>query len=418
MIPAFWLLAGAMVILALAFIALPVWSNRRRDDIDRDQLNTKVVREQLTELKADRDSGKLDASTFEAARHDLERELLDALDHQSDGTADNTHNGRWLLLLLVPAIPLIAIMLYQQLGAGVLPEQAPQARAEQAQGSNGMPSEHDINRVLEQLVERLKKDPNHPDGWMLLGRSYTSLHRYDDAVSAYEQARKYGGDSPELLIDYADTLIAASGGDFSDKAGNMLKQAMTQQPDNPKGLWLIGHWYYQHGDYRKALNNWQRVAGLVQPGSENARILQQQIKLASARLGEAPPPEPAPATGKATDKASIRVSVSLDPTLTSKAAPDDTVFIFARAVSGPRMPLAIVLKQVRDLPVTVTLDDSLAMSPAMVLSRFPQVAIGARISKTGQAMPAPGDLQGMQSPVQTHKTDSMIKIVINSQVGG
>ena len=292
MIPAFWLLAGAMVILALAFIALPVWSNRRRDDIDRDQLNTKVVREQLTELKADRDSGKLDASTFEAARHDLERELLDALDHQSDGTADNTHNGRWLLLLLVPAIPLIAIMLYQQLGAGVLPEQAPQARAEQAQGSNGMPSEHDINRVLEQLVERLEKDPNHPDGWMLLGRSYTSLHRYDDAVSAYEQARKYGGDSPELLIDYADTLIAASGGDFSDKAGNMLKQAMTQQPDNPKGLWLIGHWYYQHGDYRKALNNWQRVAGLVQPGSENARILQQQIKLASARLGEAPPPNP------------------------------------------------------------------------------------------------------------------------------
>ena len=411
----FWILAGAMLVLALAFIALPVWRNRRRDDIDRDLLNTKVVREQLAELKADRDSGKLDAGAYEAARHDLERELLDALDHQTDGAADTTHSGRWLPLLLVPAIPLVAILLYQQLGAGELSVQPPQA-----QNGNGVPSQHDINLMLEKLVERLREEPNHPDGWMLLGRSYTTLHRYDDAVAAYEQARKYGGDSPELLIDYADTLIAASGGDFSDKAGNLLKQAMAKQPDNPKGLWLMGHWYYQHGDYRNALKNWEQVAGLVQPGSKNARVLQQQIKLVRAKLGEAAPPEPTKAANTAsagTGKASIHVSVSLDPALSGSASPDDTVFIFARAVSDPRMPLAIVRKQVRDLPVTVTLDDSLAMSSAMVLSRFPEVAIGARVSKTGQAMPAPGDLQGMQSPVPTHNTKNTVKIVINTQVG-
>ena len=412
----FWILAGAMLVLALAFIALPVWRNRRRNEIDRDLLNTKVVREQLAEIKADRDSGKLDAGAYEAARHDLERELLDALDHQTDGAADTTHNGRWLPLLLVPAIPLVAILLYQQLGSGLVYAEPPQA-----QNSNGMPSKHNINLMLEKLVEQLRKEPNHPDGWMLLGRSYTSLHRYDDAVAAYEQARKYGGDSPELLIDYADTLIAASGGDFSDKAGKMLKEAMAKQPDNPKGLWLTGHWYYQHGDYRNALKNWEQVAGQVQPGSENDRILQQQIKLVRAKLGDTAAPEPTKAANTAsagTGKASIRVSVSLDPALSSSASPDDTVFIFARAVSGPRMPLAIVRKQVRDLPTTVTLDDSLAMSPAMVLSRFPQVAIGARVSKTGQAMPSAGDLQGMQSPVTTHDTGKTVKIVIDTQVGG
>jgi len=411
----FWLLASAMSALALAFIAMPLLRNRHHSAIEGDQLNTAVIREQLNELKADMDAGKLDADAYAAARHDLERELLDTL-----GDAGQEHttsrSGRWMLAVLLPAVPLLAVALYQQLGAGDLASQPPPARTAQTQSNSGMP-EHDINRTLELLAQRLREEPDHADGWMLLGRSYTSLQRYDEAVAAYEQARKYGGDSPELLIDYADTLIAAKGGDFSDETGAMLQQALAQQPDNPKGLWLIGHWHYQRGDYREARSSWQRVATQVQPGSENAIVLQQQIQLASAKLGETAPPEPAPAADTGTDKASIQVSVSLDPALRDSAAPDDTLFIFARAVSGPRMPLAIVRKQVRDLPVTVTLDDSMAMTPAMVLSRFPQVSVGARISKTGQAIAAPGDLQGMQSPVPTNKTPDTVNIIINERVG-
>jgi len=412
----FWLLAGAMAVLALAFITLPLLRNKQHETIDRDQLNIAVIREQLAELKADMEAGKLDADAFEAARHDLERELLDAVDDDADKGEGTAHSGRWLLALLVPAIPVLAVMIYLQLGVSDFQERAAQASAAQT-GTPGM-SEHDINRMLDTLAERLRAEPEHPEGWMLLGRTYTTLQRYDEAVEAYEQARKYGGDSPELLIDYADTLIAAEGGNFSDKAGEMLRKALEQQPDNPKGLWLIGHWYYQHGDFRSALDAWQRVAPMVQPGSENAMILQQQIQLARAKLGDAPTPELAPQAA-AGGGSSIRVTVSLDPALRDKAAPDDTVFIFARAISGPRMPLAIVRKQVRDLPVTVTLDDSMSMTPAMTLSRFPQVVVGARISRTGQAMAAPGDLQGMKSPVPTHgDKDAGVDIVINERVGG
>ncbi len=411
----FWLLASAMSALALAFIAMPLLRNRQHSAIEGDQLNTAVIREQLNELKADMDAGKLDADAYAAARHDLERELLDTV-----GDAGHEHttlrSGRWMLAVLLPAVPLLAVALYQQLGAGDLASQPPPARTAQTQSNSGMP-EHDINRTLELLAQRLREEPDHADGWMLLGRSYTSLQRYDEAVAAYEQARKYGGDSPELLIDYADTLIAAKGGGFSDEAGAMLQQALAQQPDNPKGLWLIGHWHYQRGDYREARSSWQRVVTQVQPGSENAVVLQQQIQLASAKLGETAPPEPAPTTGSNTGKASIQVTVTLDPALRDSAAPDDTLFVFARAVSGPRMPLAIVRKQVRDLPVTVTLDDSMAMTPAMVLSRFPQVSVGARISKTGQAIAAPGDLQGMQSPVPTNKTPDTVNVIINERVG-
>lgn len=413
----FWLLAAAMAALALAFIAFPLLRNRTINDIDRNQLNTVVVREQLVELKADMKAGKLDADAYATARHDLERDLLDNVSQDGRKDTGNSSNGRWVLALLLPAVPLLSVMLYQQLGAGEQAANPPQARAAQKAQDNAGISDHEVALMLEKLAKRLQEEPDHPDGWMLLGRSYTTLRRYDEAIAAYEQARKYGGNSPDLLVDYADTLIAANEGKFVEEAGGMLKQALTQQPDNAKGLWLIGHWFYQRGEHRNALNSWQRVAPQLQPGSENSMMLQQQMQLARAKLRESTPVETAPDSVASANKASIQVSVSLDPALLGSAAPDDTVFIFARAVTGPRMPLAIVRKQVRDLPITVTLDDSMAMSPAMVLSRFPQVSVGARVSKSGQAMPSPGDLQGMHSPVPTENTQHTVKIVINERIG-
>ncbi|TCK18608.1 cytochrome c-type biogenesis protein CcmH [Thiogranum longum] len=413
----FWILAGVMAVLALFFIAVPVLRSRHRTDVDRDQLNTAVIREQLAELGADMEAGKLDADAFESAHHDLERELLNAIDETPDKPRASSRSGRWLLAILLPAIPLLAVMLYLQLGVVDPSQQASQAAQAANDNSGGMP-EHEINAVLEELAQRLAAEPDHADGWILLARSYASLQRFDEAAAAYEQARKYGGDTPELLVDYADTLIAASGGNFSDEVGAMLKKALAQQPDNLKGLWLFGHWLYQHGNYQGALDNWQAVAAQAQAGSETSRVLQQQIQLARSKLGTAAPAETkAPPAENDSGGASLRVKVSLDPSLKDSAAPDDTVFIFARAVSGPRMPLAIVRKQVRDLPVTVTLDDSLAMSPAMVLSRFPQVSIGARISKTGQAMPAAGDLQGTREPVSTRNAPETVNVVINAKVG-
>ena len=95
----------------------------------------------------------------------------------------------------------------------------------------------------------------------------------------------------------------------------------------------------------------------------------------------------------------LKVTVSLSPALAKKAAPDDVVFIFARPTSGPRMPLAIVRKQVRDLPVTVALDDSQGMSPQMKLSTVPEVVVVARVTKSGMADARDGDLEGVSAPV-------------------
>ncbi|HHH43785.1 MAG TPA: c-type cytochrome biogenesis protein CcmI [Gammaproteobacteria bacterium] len=419
----FWPPAIAMALLALVFTVPPLLRSRKRSLVDRDQLNTAVVKEQLAELQADLESGKLDQAAYTAARHDLERELLDELDRADTPVDQDTHSGRWAVALFVPLIPLLAIALYQQLGAGDLLDKIESGPVQQAGSGNGAAPPHDIEAVVAKLAQRLSEQPDNLEGWLLLGRAYARMQRFQEAANAYKQARRLAGDQPDLLIDYADMLVSASGGEFSDEVGQLLRTALQKQPDNLKGLWLMGHWKYQRGDNRGAIEDWQQVAQQLPPGNaEDAAAIRQQIQMARARMGVdsgdlAATTTKAPAAAKpaANGGAGIKVSVTLDAGLADKAAPDDTVFIYARAVSGPRMPLAIARKKVRDLPISVTLDDSMAMSPAMVLSRFPQVTLGARISKTGQAIAQSGDLQGIRSPVTPGQKET-VQIVIDEVV--
>jgi cytochrome c-type biogenesis protein CcmH len=254
------------------------------------------------------------------------------------------------------------------------------------------------------------------------------MGRHADAVQAYANIRRLGGDQPALLADYADALVMANGGQFTDEAGGLLEKAIELDPENLKGLWLIGHWKYGQGAYAEALDYWQRAAAKLPPGGQDARVIAQQISQVQSRLGI--DSTPALRTAQAASQtasdttagksnsaggASVTVQVALDPGLSDAAAPEDTLFIFARAVQGPRMPLAIVRKQVKDLPVTVTLDDSLAMSPAMSLSKFGEVTVGARVSKSGNAIPQSGDLQGTVSPVATQGAQP-VQLTIDSRV--
>ncbi len=417
----FWLLAIAMALLALAFTVPPLLRKRQHSAIDRDQLNTAIVKEQLAELQADLDAGKLDQEAYAAARHDLERELLDELDKHEEPAVQNTQSGRWAIALFVPLIPLLAIVLYQQLGAGSLVNKIETGQVRQANTGNEAAAQHNIDEVVARLAQRLSEQPDNLEGWVLLARAYSKMQRFQDATEAYEQARRLAGDNPDLLIDYADMLVAAGGGKFSDKVGQLLRTALQQQPDSIKGLWLMGHWKYQHEDIPGAIENWQQVAQQLPRGDEeDAAAIRQQIQMAQDRM--AGNSETVPAAAKISSGAkpdastgSIKVNVTLDAKLAGKVAPDDTVFIFARAVSGPRMPLAIARKKVSDLPLSVTLDDSMAMSPAMVLSRFPQVTLGARISKSGQAMPQSGDLQGIRSPITPGQKET-VQIVIDEVV--
>jgi len=422
----FWSLAAVMVMVALLFILPPLLRNRELSAVSRDELNTEVIRTQLAELDTDLAAGKLDEAQYGAARADLEQELLYDLDTRGPA-AHAARSGRWATLLIIPALPLCAVLLYQQLGSVELIDRLQQARSSQPQPApQHTPSADSIEAMVAKLAERLQQQPDDLKGWVMLARSYNIMKRYSEAEAAYGNALRLGGENADLLTDYADATVMANNGRFNDKAGALLTRALELDPGNLKGLWLAGHWKNQSGAYAEALDYWQQAAAKLPPGSEDAAVIAQQISNLQAQLGIAAAPvvttaaattnsgaDAAAADGAAA--ATLSVSVTLDPQLAATAAAEDTVFIFARATQGPRMPLAIVRKQVKDLPVTVTLDDSMAMMPAMKLSNFEQVDIGARISKSGNAMPESGDLQGIVSPIATQSSET-VQVTINSNV--
>jgi cytochrome c-type biogenesis protein CcmH len=422
----FWSLAAVMVMVALLFLLPPLLRSRKLSAISRDDLNTEIIKSQFAELDADLAAGKLDQTQYASARSDLEQELL--YDLKTDGPAQHEpRSGRWATLLIIPLLPLCAVLLYQQIGSVELIDRLQQSRTMQSQSPPQAATKPtaSIDEMVARLAARLQEQPDDLKGWVMLARSYTILKRYGEAEAAYENVLRLGGENADLLADYADAMVMTNGGRFTDRSGALLTQALELDPDNLKGLWLAGHWKNQTGAPAEALAYWQQAAAQLPAGSEDAAVIAQQISRVQAQLGITGEPPPVVATvaadtgsTAATSSASgatLNVEVALAPELAATAAAEDTVFIFARATQGPRMPLAIVRKQVKDLPVTVTLDDSQAMMPAMKLSNFEQVAVGARVSKTGNAMPQSGDLQGVIASVSTHATEK-IQITISSKV--
>ena len=201
----------------------------------------------------------------------------------------------------------------------------------------------------------------------------------------------------------------AQGGRITGEPFDMIKRALQLKPDDTTGLWLAGLGYEEQGDYEQAVQHWRKLELMLQDDPASQNEVRNLIARAEQKLGRPVAVETAPAKPAATSSVALKVTISLDEALKDKVAAEDTVFIFARAMEGPPMPLAAVRKQVRDLPVTVTLDDSMAMMPQMKLSNFSEVRVGARISKSGSVGAQTGDLQGEIAPV---KTDSKMTIEV------
>lgn len=410
----FWLIAGAMVAVALAFV-MPALSGRARGSgVARKQLNISIHKERLRELETDLQNGVLSQDQFEQARAELQRNLL--RDVEGDDEAPSTKQPPRLLgaAAAAVAIPALAIALYLTFGDLRSVRVSPQALAQS--GQQQATDMHSIEQMVQQLRDKLQRDPGNVEGWLLLARSYMSQQHYGEAAMAY--ARAYGlrpGDG-QLMADYAEALALANGSRLDGQPTDLAARALKLDPDNPKALWLSGMAAMQRGERNVAVAYLQRLQKLLPPGSEGARLVASY--LAQGTAGGAAPPEPnrppPPATAAASG-AKLEVKVALDPSLAARADPKDTVFIYAQAPQGPRMPLAIVRQQVEALPATVTLDDSMAMTPAMTLSRFEKVVIGARISKSGNATPQSGDLEGRSGVIALDGTKS-VSVIINRVV--
>ena len=291
---------------------------------------------------------------------------------------------------------------------GVGPGEKVAASEEEAgqAGQSHTATNEQIQAMVDRLAERLKTKPDDADGWAMLGRSYTALGRGQEALAAYRKVVELRPNDAQALADLADGMAVTNNRSLEGEPERLILQAVKLDPTNVKALALAGTVAFNRSDYAKAADFWQKAIDNTDPSSEFKGQLQQALNEARQRAGlpvaQAAPAAPAAAPGPdaaAAGGAGISGRVSLAPALKDKVAPGDTVFIFARAVAGPKMPLAILRKQVSELPFDFTLDDSLAMSPAARLSSAQQVVVGARVSKSGNAVAQPGDLQVLSAPV-------------------
>lgn len=402
----FALAAALLVSIALAALLWPLLRARPRagSDAQRAAANAAIYREQLEELEADLARGALTAEEHEKAKRDIQHRIVGEYGVEAAPAA--TSRAPWPAIAAVALlVPLVAGLGYWKLGnpAGLDPEKVaggPQISPEQ------------MTALVEQLWQRMQKEtPEDPEGWVLLGRSLTVMGDYPRAATSFQNAVRLVPGNADLLADYADALAMAQGRKLEGEPLAVLKKALAIDPGHVKALALAGTAEFEKKNYPAAVAHWERLLQAAPPGSEFAQSVQGSI--AEARqLGGLGPGKPAPQ--KAAAAAAVEGVVSLDPSLAGKAAPGDTVFVIARAANGPRIPLAVARTTVARLPYRFRLDDSMAMAPGMTLSSQPQVVVAARISKSGQATPAKGDIEGTSAAVAPGA--SGIKVVLSRVV--
>lgn len=581
----FWLIAAILVIIGLVIVILPLWRKQGVEESDVDQQNIDIARQKLIDLKAQLGNGKIDQAQYELQLNELELALNDDLSLSQNASATQKQ-GRWMIGFLVVLVPVVAVSLYLILGdsspnallmpsevsniankqpsvkqtigtveamvsdlaerlknqpddlqgwvmlgksykylqkfekaaeafskanilagtdpnvmlqyadalvmvnqggftaeskrlifkalelapdnatglwlAGKLkaeegdhiaameylqslrPQVEPGSKSDEqlkilmasvqfridGNGENAVSSAgsftetKSIEDSIVSLVGSLKDNPNDVQAWAELGKSYKSLKQYDKAITAFEKAQLLSGKQVGAMLMYADALVMKNDGQYSEQAKKLIFKALEIKPDETTGLWLAGKSRVQEAKYSQALQYLRRAEAQLQPGSQSHKIMlsyishvESQLPVSSAEKSVMPAVTAKLENGKEQSSAEtgIQVKVALSAELKNLTKANDTVFIYAKAMSGPQMPLAIVRKKVSDLPLSVRLTDAQAMTPMMKLSKFQQVKLTARISKSGNAMPQAGDFIGVVNGVNV-SSQQMVNINIDRTI--
>jgi cytochrome c-type biogenesis protein CcmH len=411
----FWILAALMLLVALAFVLAPlIRTGGGGED-----------RAKRAALEQARRAGALSHEEVDAR--------LAAL---RGGAHTRATTSKLAPIALTIALPVIAILLYRIIGepraldsiwqGAVAAASAGNPALANAQADADAP---DMEQAVSGLAERLRQNPDDLEGWMLLGRAYKSLERFTPASEALANAYRLAPDNPEVMVDYAEAQVLASDSRrFEGESLQLLERALQAEPELPRALWLRGIAHYQANDFAAATATWERLLAAMPAEAEARNSLLERIAETRQRAGleplaetaaVAPSVSPTTATAPAAtvppaaaiDGPRLTVTVDITPELKAQLAPSDVLFVFARAAEGPRMPLAIQRLPAGSLPVTVTLDDSTSMMPALKLSTMPQVVVGARVSKSGQATPQPGDFETLSTPIaNTHSAPIVLLI--------
>lgn len=406
---AFWFCSALLALAALGFVLPPLLRRQR-------PATTDPRREALQRAHAE---GVLDDDEYAA-----KLAALGPLPSPANEAAPLRGPAIAVALLL----PLAAIGLYLKLGDPRVfdPDVQSVTQAMQQAQQAGLPP---MEQAIAGLAERLAREPDDVQGWLLLGRAYKSMERFGEARDAFARALTLAPDTPDLLVEYAESQVLASDSKrFEGEPLAMLERALEQQPTHQRGLWLLGVAQYQRGDTDAASATWQTLLDTMPEDNPAYESLRQRIAELQAQAtgqpaaapspAQAPPASTAgnaPATTEPAQAPRLNVRVRLAEELAAQVRHDDVLFVFARAAEGSRAPLAIQRLSADALPLELILDDSHAMLPQMNLSSTAQIVVGARISRSGNAQAQSGDLETLSAPLpNTHR--ATVDLVIDRVV--
>ena len=431
----FFVVALLMLLAALAFVVVPLVRQAAAEPVSDAGSNVAIYKSQRRELDEELTRGAMSAAEHQAAIGELSARVVDEVPEQQMLSSPKMAAAKplwWLVAGVAVTIPLSAVLLYSVLGApraievaastqpnssasaGAAPTQAPGKSSEEPPMSDKQ-----ILAMVDTLSQKMQQNPNDPRGWILLARSQNALGRYTEASAAFERAVALTPNDAQLLADFADAAVMTQQGRFEGKPYALIKQSLKLDPNGMKALALAGTAELRMGNRAASLVHWEKLRTLVPKDSADAREVESIIAevkatkldapgaatIAAAPVAMPPPAQVNKATADTPTKSAAKVTgkVVLAPDLISKLAPGDTLFVFARAKEGPRMPLAVMRVPVPKssaFPLPFELNDAMAMAPGLNLSSFAEVVIEARISKSGNAQLQPGDLSGITDVIK------------------
>lgn len=399
----FGIFVALLIAIALCFLLIPLWMKPKMVSSNDSEINIQLAQKKLQALEVDLENNVITQTHYDALKNELMLNLQRDL-KQAETIVVDEKKGRWLAIPLAVFVPLLALAIYSVKGDfRAFDEVATQAQMKEK------PTTADINAMVEKLAQKMKANPNDSEGWIMLARSYKVLKRYPEAVDALRKARELKGDEPEILLQLADVMAMKNGGSLLGEPAELVAKSLDIDANNEMGLWLYGLANAEDGKFNEAIGFWQKLQTHYQPQDADYLEVQKMIDQAREALGESVE------TKTVVNSKGIHLAISLDEKFKTKVNPEDVVFIYAQPADGGKMPLAVVKKQVKDLPLDITLDDSMAMMPAMTISSVENVQVSARISRSGNAIAQSGEPIGKMK-LATSIDNGVVKLTISELV--
>lgn len=406
----FWLLAALLALAALVFLWWPIAMQRRHRQLlgsSRQDLNIQAFESQSVDLQVELQAGRLEQAQYEALHTELQRNLLGDVPTQSGATepaSTQPSKGIGYTAVLLSVVVLAgALALYLNQGSSQTLQQMATKQAFAQQLTAAAPEQ----RLL-LLETKARENPDDADSWYALANVYFQQQHFEQSIAAYERLLSLVGDQPGLLAEYAQALFFIKGNRVTAEVKELAERILRVQPGNVSALGLLGIEAFENKQYARAIAAWQSALE-VAPDAQGSNALRQGIKRAQQLLADLPQG----AQQQVAQSARLTLHVSIEKSLLSQLSPELSVFVLARAINGPRIPLAVQRLQVKDLPIEVILSDDMAMTPELKLSSVDEVEVLARVSFSGQPLPQKGDLQGSFRPVNVSDQQAAIGLVID-----